>query len=121
MGMQVKIAQFKQREKPPTTKKRLREDVKEKVDAVPSFLNGRKLRDYQILSLQWMMQNFRAKKNCILGDEMVSFQQSNCSSRFCLCRFLRGQPFESASCDLCTPLNVLKCLLHNNAMCGFTP
>ena len=40
-------------------------------DAVPDFLNGRKLRDYQIESLHWMIDNFRHKKNCILGDEMV--------------------------------------------------
>lgn len=40
-------------------------------DAVPDFLNGRKLRDYQIESLRWMVDNLRHKKNCILGDEMV--------------------------------------------------
>ncbi|KAK9833308.1 hypothetical protein WJX81_005199 [Elliptochloris bilobata] len=41
-----------------------------KKDAVPEFLNGRELRDYQLASLQWMMQNRRVSRNCILGDEM---------------------------------------------------
>ena len=42
-----------------------------RTDVVPSFLNGRQLRDYQRESLKWMMANFRVQKNCILGDEMV--------------------------------------------------
>ena len=42
-----------------------------RADVVPTFLNGRKLRDYQRESLKWMMANFRHQKNCILGDEMV--------------------------------------------------
>ena len=40
-------------------------------DAVPEFLNGRTLRDYQVTSLHWMVANMRAGRNCILGDEMV--------------------------------------------------
>ena len=39
---------------------------------VPSFLNGRVLRDYQVDSLHWMISNLRQKRSCILGDEMVS-------------------------------------------------
>ena len=39
---------------------------------VPSFLNGRALRDYQVDSLHWMISNLRQKRSCILGDEMVS-------------------------------------------------
>lgn len=41
-------------------------------DSVPNFLNGRSLRDYQIKSLHWMMENARKGRSCILGDEMVS-------------------------------------------------
>ncbi|CAK0786707.1 hypothetical protein CVIRNUC_009921 [Coccomyxa viridis] len=37
---------------------------------VPSFLNGRALRDYQVDSLHWMISNLRQKRSCILGDEM---------------------------------------------------
>lgn len=39
--------------------------------AVPTFLNGRELRDYQLESLRWHVNNLRASRNCILGDEMV--------------------------------------------------
>lgn len=41
------------------------------LDAVPDFLNGRSLRDYQQESLRWHVNNLRASRNCILGDEMV--------------------------------------------------
>jgi len=41
------------------------------LDAVPKFLNGRTLRDYQLESLKWHVNNMRAQRNCILGDEMV--------------------------------------------------
>lgn len=50
---------------------RLLAEVTQREDAVPAFLNGRLLRDYQTESLKWMMGNFRRKRNCILGDEMV--------------------------------------------------
>ena len=38
--------------------------------AVPDFLNGRQLRDYQLKSLQWMVANWHQEINCILGDEV---------------------------------------------------
>lgn len=38
--------------------------------AVPDFLNGRSLRDYQQVSLQWMVANWSENRNCILGDEV---------------------------------------------------
>lgn len=41
------------------------------LDAVPEFLGGRTLRDYQLESLRWHVNNLRACRNCILGDEMV--------------------------------------------------
>eukprot|EP00884_Botryococcus_braunii_P005939 jgi/Botrbrau1/15346/Bobra.0289s0003.2 len=41
-----------------------------KKGAIPIFQNERKLRDYQVESLTWIMENMRAGKNCILGDEM---------------------------------------------------
>lgn len=40
------------------------------VGKVPTFCNSRKLRDYQLESLKWMVQNWYSGKNCILGDEM---------------------------------------------------
>lgn len=36
----------------------------------PEFSNGMMLRDYQVESFQWMVCNFRTKRNVILGDEM---------------------------------------------------
>ena len=51
--------------------RRLLAEVTQREDAVPAFLNGRALRDYQVESLKWMMGNFRRGHNCILGDEMV--------------------------------------------------
>lgn len=65
---QEAIAAFKKREQPSALKKGA---STARTDLVPSFLNGRKLRDYQRDSLKWMMANFRIQKNCILGDEMV--------------------------------------------------
>lgn len=50
------------------SKKTTRANVK--LSAVPAFENGRKLRSYQIESLKWMVKNWHASKNCILGDEM---------------------------------------------------
>jgi hypothetical protein len=65
---QEKIALFKKREQPAAMRKGA---ATARADVVPTFLNGRKLRDYQRESLKWMMANFRHQKNCILGDEMV--------------------------------------------------
>ena len=45
-------------------------DIDIDVSKVPSFCNGRMLRDYQLESLKWMVQNWYTGKNCILGDEM---------------------------------------------------
>ncbi|KAL0045080.1 hypothetical protein WJX82_007731 [Trebouxia sp. C0006] len=60
------VEAFKQREKATGYKDRKPATV----DKVPQFLNGRMLRDYQELSLKWMMNNWGNKTNCILGDEM---------------------------------------------------
>ncbi|KAL0028186.1 hypothetical protein WJX79_000439 [Trebouxia sp. C0005] len=60
------VEAFKQREKASGYKDRKPATV----DKVPQFLNGRMLRDYQELSLKWMMNNWGNKTNCILGDEM---------------------------------------------------
>lgn len=38
--------------------------------AVPTFCNGRALRDYQKVSLEWMANNCEQRINCILGDEV---------------------------------------------------
>lgn len=40
------------------------------IGKIPTFCNGRTLRDYQVESLKWMIQNWYNGKNCILGDEM---------------------------------------------------
>ena len=37
--------------------------------AVPTFCNGRQLRDYQLKSLEWNVINWWTARNCILGDE----------------------------------------------------
>ncbi|XRB08963.1 chromodomain-helicase-DNA-binding protein [Pycnococcus provasolii] len=34
------------------------------------FHNGRELRHYQVDGVDWMLQNYRRKRGCILGDEM---------------------------------------------------
>ena len=40
--------------------------------AVPTFCNGRTLRDYQLASLQWNISNWWTQTNCILGDEVCA-------------------------------------------------
>lgn len=37
---------------------------------VPTFKNGRTLRDYQLTSFKWMVQHVLKGQNCMLGDEM---------------------------------------------------
>lgn len=51
--------------------------------AVPPFLNGRKLRDYQEASLDWMVKHCAVSQSCILGDEMGACVGS-CSCSSCL-------------------------------------
>lgn len=73
--MQADIQAFRNRERPP--KKAAPVDCSQHhADSVPDFLNGRVLRDYQTVSLHWMMENFRQKRSCILGDEMVCLSQA---------------------------------------------
>ena len=45
-------------------------DVALDLSNIPSFCNGRELRDYQKESLKWMVSNWASGRNCILGDEM---------------------------------------------------
>ena len=69
-ALQAHVLAFQKRERKP--KKPAAVDCSQHhSDAVPDFLNGRVLRDYQIVSLHWMMENFRNRRSCILGDEMV--------------------------------------------------
>jgi hypothetical protein len=42
----------------------------QKGNGMPEFNNGRKLRDYQETSFNWMVQHNLKGENCILGDEM---------------------------------------------------
>ncbi|EFJ48862.1 hypothetical protein VOLCADRAFT_117484, partial [Volvox carteri f. nagariensis] len=37
---------------------------------LPTFCNERSLRDYQQVSVRWMVNNYCQRRNCILGDEM---------------------------------------------------
>ena len=81
--LQADIQAFRKRERPP--KKAARVDCSQHhADAVPDFLNGRVLRDYQTTSLQWMMQNFRQNRSCILGDEMVCLSRPARLKRSCM-------------------------------------
>ena len=45
-------------------------DLLQRGEGVPTFLNGRKLRDYQLTSFKWMVQHVLKRQNCMLGDEM---------------------------------------------------
>eukprot|EP00892_Ulva_mutabilis_P002486 jgi/Ulvmu1/12238/UM086_0029.1 len=45
-------------------------ELLERGEGVPTFLNGRTLRDYQVNSFKWMVQHVLKGQNCILGDEM---------------------------------------------------
>ncbi|KAG2455048.1 hypothetical protein HYH02_000873 [Chlamydomonas schloesseri] len=44
--------------------------LRQKDFELPAFCSGRKLRDYQEVSVRWMVNNFVQNRNCILGDEM---------------------------------------------------
>lgn len=39
-------------------------------DIIPSFCNGRELRDYQKEGVLFLLQNARENRNSLLGDEM---------------------------------------------------
>ena len=69
--MQADVQAFKKREKPRGKAAHVELSQLQGTE-VPSFLNGRALRDYQVDSLHWMISNLRQKRSCILGDEMVS-------------------------------------------------
>lgn len=45
-------------------------DLLQRGEGVPTFLNGRTLRDYQVTSFNWMVQHVLKGQNCMLGDEM---------------------------------------------------
>ena len=69
--MQADVQAFKKREKPRGKAAHVELSQLQGTE-VPSFLNGRALRNYQVDSLHWMISNLRQKRSCILGDEMVS-------------------------------------------------
>jgi hypothetical protein len=70
-----------------------------KSKVLPSFNNGRKLRDYQETSLHWMINNYRGDcakgvwepRNCILGDEVRSKGQ--------FCPYIKGCGFCESAVD----------------------
>ncbi|KAK9793449.1 hypothetical protein WJX73_007753 [Symbiochloris irregularis] len=64
---QAHVERFLERQKPPVKEQHVKLP---ELSALPEFQNGRSLRDYQKLSLEWMMSNCRDQRNCILGDEM---------------------------------------------------
>ena len=72
--VQVEIERFKRFSAAPRRRPRA-DDVEG--DAVPKFLNGRSLRSYQLVSLAWMVNNWRSRRNCILGDEMCASAPSS--------------------------------------------
>ena len=67
--LQKQLARFKRFNKLPASSGR--KGKAPALDAVPAFLNERALRDYQLESLRWHVNNLRASRNCVLGDEMV--------------------------------------------------
>jgi len=46
----------------------------------PAFKNGMALREYQVSSFEWMVGNYRRRKNVILGDEMGLGKTAQCIS-----------------------------------------
>ena len=44
----------------------------------PTFKNGMALREYQVTSFEWMVGNYRRRKNVILGDEMGLGKTAQC-------------------------------------------
>ena len=78
--MQEEIKRFEQFNAAPRRRPRA-DDVDG--DAVPDFLNGRTLRSYQLVSLAWMVNNWRSRRNCILGDEMCACPWLQASSSSC--------------------------------------
>jgi hypothetical protein len=46
----------------------------------PPFKNGMALREYQVTSFEWMVGNYRCRKNVILGDEMGLGKTAQCIS-----------------------------------------
>ena len=46
----------------------------------PAFKNGMALREYQVTSFEWMVGNYRRRKNVILGDEMGLGKTAQCIS-----------------------------------------
>lgn len=62
---------------------------------MPDFCNGRQLRDYQLLSLEWNVRNWIAQRNCILGDEVGDEEVEQQISRQGL-----GEPWEGEAVEL---------------------
>ncbi|KAK9815748.1 hypothetical protein WJX72_008847 [[Myrmecia] bisecta] len=60
------LQRYEERQKPPSRAR----PAAVPNDALPEFQNGRNLRDYQRVSLEWMTNNRNSQRNCILGDEM---------------------------------------------------
>ena len=44
----------------------------------PAFKHGMALREYQVTSFEWMVSNYRRRKNVILGDEMGLGKTAQC-------------------------------------------
>ncbi|KAF5833766.1 P-loop containing nucleoside triphosphate hydrolase protein [Dunaliella salina] len=45
---------------------------------MPTFKNSRVLRDYQETAVRWMVSNYMANRNCMLGDEMGLGKTAQC-------------------------------------------
>ncbi|GLI59359.1 hypothetical protein VaNZ11_001224 [Volvox africanus] len=64
------IARFEQFEPPGRLMKQPSEALRHPAFEFPKFCNGRALRNYQQVSVRWMVNNYCQRRNCILGDEM---------------------------------------------------
>ena len=73
--MQEAIERYRYFDKPtPKPKGKKRSSQSTSRIALPSFENGRELREYQVTGVKWMLHHNIKKTNCILGDEVRGTQ-----------------------------------------------
>ncbi|GLC56571.1 hypothetical protein PLESTB_001122300 [Pleodorina starrii] len=66
----VAIARFERINAPAERQKPPAGGLRQPDFQLPTFCNGCSLRDYQQVSVRWMVNNYSQRRNCILGDEM---------------------------------------------------
>ncbi|KAG1680184.1 hypothetical protein FOA52_000297 [Chlamydomonas sp. UWO 241] len=68
---ETKIREYHKRIRRPDASKQVERHLDTaKTFDMPEFRSKRALRDYQEVSVRWMIANYRTHKSCILGDEM---------------------------------------------------